>query len=419
MRSIRFLMLLATAWLLRAPLLRAGEAPPSPPLGSADFRPSAARPVGWRGDGSGRYLAAEPVTKWSKEENVLWKTEVGAGYSSPVLAGDRVLITAEPDLLVCLDAASGKELWRKTHKVSDLPAEWNAKDAKETNQSGHATPVPVSDGKWVWVFFDSGVVACYDLEGKNRWLKWYEQRQTTNYGHTVSPVLIGERLLVHFGPLVCLDAGTGKVLWQNDTAKATYGTPAPARIGDVDVVATPKGQIVRVADGQILASDLGNCSYPSPVVLDGVVYFIDQRILAAELPQKAGDAIEAKELWFERLEGEFYASPVVHDGRVYAVDKAANYYVIDARTGKTLFTKTLDLAPAGRADGPNVYPSICLAGKLLFVGNDAGEAVFLELGDNLTVVAKNSLPDGSGGTPTFSGKRMFIRGGKLLYCIGR
>jgi outer membrane protein assembly factor BamB len=354
-------------------LAAGGNAPKAaPPLGRADYRPSADRPVGWRGDGSGRYPSADPVTRWSAKENVLWRTEVGAGHSSPIVVGDRVLITAEPDLLVCLDAATGKELWRKAHKLSDLPAELNAKAPPQSKPYGDTTPTPVSDGKSVWVFFNTGIVACHDLEGKCRWMNWYDMRLATGYGRTASPVLVGERLLVHFGPLVCLEAATGKVLWQNQGAKASYGTPAPGRIGGVDVVVTPKGQVVRVADGKTLATDLGLCGYTSPIVLGGVVYFIDRDMSAVRLPEKAGERMEGQELWFRGLEGEFYASPLVHDGRVYAVDRAANYYVIDAASGKTLLKETLELPPAGRADGPNIYPSICLAGKHIFVGNDAG-----------------------------------------------
>ena len=92
-------------------------------------------------------------------------------------------------------------------------------------------------------------------------------------------------------------------------------------------------------------------------------------------------------------------------------------FVIDAASGKTILAKTLALPPAGRTDGPNVYPSLCLAGKRLFLGNDAGETVLLEPDDRGTVAETNSLPHGSGGTPTFSGTRMYVRGGATLYCI--
>ncbi len=393
-------------------------AQPTEAPGSAALRPSAERPVGWRGDGSGQYPSADPVSRWSRDENVLWKTEVGAGASSPVVVGPRVFITAEPDLLISLDAATGKELWRKAHKVSDFPAASDAKHPVRPNQYGDATPTPVSDGNRIWVFFGTGIVACYDLDGRCRWVNWYDMRLATTYGRTVSPLLVGDRLLVHFGPLVCLDAATGRVLWQNDGARASYGTPAPARIGDVDVVVTPKGHIVRVADGKILATGLGNCGYTSPIVLRGVVYFIDREISAVQLPEKAGDKIDCRELWADELSGEFFASPLVCDGRIYTVDRAANYYVIDAATGKTLLKNALEMPPAGRSEGPSIYPSICLAGKRLLICNDAGDATLLEPGDQPSVVARNSLPGGSGGTPTLSGQRMFLRCGKVLYGLG-
>jgi len=399
----------------RIVLAEANAAQALPPMDSDGFRPAAERPVGWRGDGTGHYPSADPITKWSEKENVLWKSEVGTGQSSPIVVNRRVFITAEPDLLLCLDTETGQELWRKTHKFSDLPASLNAKDPGEPNPYGDATPTPVSDGKRIWVFFGTGMVACYDLDGKRDWIHWYDLPQTTTYGRAASPVLVGERLLVHFGPLICLEAATGKLLWKNEHAKATYGTPAPARVGVVDVVITPKGQVVRVADGKILAADLGNCMYPSPVVQGSVVYFIDGAMTAVRLPEKAADQIECKELWSGEITGEFFASPLVHGGRIYAVDKAANYYVIDANTGKTLLNKTLEFP---RTDAPHVYPSLCLAGKQLFASNDAGDTLRLEPGDQGAVTGSNSLPRGSGATPTFSGQRMFVRGGKILYCIG-
>jgi len=384
---------------------------------AADSGPSPGRPVGWRGDGSGQYPSANPVTQWKAEENVLWQAEVGQGHSSPIVVGQRVLITSEPDLLVCVDAETGRELWRKSHKLADISAEAAARGARHSSQYGDATPTPVSDGRCVWVFLGTGIVACHGLEGKSRWMNWYDLRQTTGYGRTASPVLVGDRLLVHFGPLVCLDAASGKLLWKNDKARATYGTPAVARLGEVDVVVTPKGQVVRVADGRILAADLGNCMYTSPIVHDRIVYFVDGNMTAVQLPGKAAEQIECQELWSGDLPGEFFASPLVHGGRVYTVDKAARYHVIDASTGKILLSKKLDLAPAARADGASVYPSPCLAGKHLFIGNDAGETTILEPADQGVAIGSGLLPRGSGGTPTFSGRRMFVRGGKLLYCL--
>ena len=86
------------------------------------------------------------------------------------------------------------------------------------------------------------------------------------------------------------------------------------------------------------------------------MYFVDNAMTAVQLPEKAADKIECKELWYEELTGTFYVSPVIQDGRIYTVDRSANYFVIDAKTGKTIFTKTLELAPAGRTDGRQHLP---------------------------------------------------------------
>lgn len=90
-------------------------------LGTAGFIPSAEHPIGFRGDGTGRFPAARPLTEWdlSRKDGVVWSTDLpGSGCGSPVVAGSVVVVTAEPDLVVALDAASGKELWR--HKADAL-----------------------------------------------------------------------------------------------------------------------------------------------------------------------------------------------------------------------------------------------------------------------------------------------------------
>src|SRR5689334_9815936 len=83
-------------------LVSAGADAPVP-LGSPDFRPSLERPLGWRGDGSGRFPGATPVTKWSEPKNVRWKTVVGRSYSSAVVTDKLAFVTSEPNLLVCLN----------------------------------------------------------------------------------------------------------------------------------------------------------------------------------------------------------------------------------------------------------------------------------------------------------------------------
>src|SRR4051812_8324947 len=82
------------------------------PLGAPAFRASVERPLGWRGDGSGRFPGATPVTEWSETKNVRWSTVVGRSYSSPVVTERCVFVTSEPDLLICLDRTDGAMRWK-------------------------------------------------------------------------------------------------------------------------------------------------------------------------------------------------------------------------------------------------------------------------------------------------------------------
>ncbi len=105
-------------------------APPSTSvlLGSPVFQPSADHPVGWRGDGTGRYPGATPPIQWDRKKNgdgyttegILWMTPLpNKGVSSPIIVGDRIFLTAEVADLVCLDKRTGRMLWIRSNPEFD------------------------------------------------------------------------------------------------------------------------------------------------------------------------------------------------------------------------------------------------------------------------------------------------------------
>lgn len=108
----------------------------TPPLGSPQFRPTPDQPVGWRGDGSGRYPGATPPTTWERKrtadgyatKNILWAAPLpNTGVSTPIVVGDRIFVTCEPSDLLCLDKATGRVLWvRSTPEFEAVTAEVRA-----------------------------------------------------------------------------------------------------------------------------------------------------------------------------------------------------------------------------------------------------------------------------------------------------
>ncbi|MCY3018952.1 MAG: PQQ-binding-like beta-propeller repeat protein [Planctomycetota bacterium] len=387
--------------------------------------------AGWRSDGSGCFPGADPVLEWSlnPRKNIKWATVVGPSHSSPIVAGDRVFVTVEPDRLLCLNKADGRILWTRAVSFDDLPPAVAAgldDDKREpTTQAGYATPSPVADGQHVFVFLGTGLTACYDYDGKRMWTVFLDYPQLSSEGRATSLVIAGGKLLVQPGCLVALAPKTGQTLWvtPKGAIKCTHGTAAAATIGGVEVVITAAGDVVRLADGKILAQKLGRLMYPSPVVKDGVVYLISNLACAVALPDKAADQMNTAdfaERWSAKFQGVFYASPVCHDGLVYTIARDASYIVLDAATGAVVQQKVLDLPPAGsKAEKPSVYPSVTLAGKHVFISNDAGDTLILEAGREYKQIARISFGDGASATPAFDGRDMFLRGTKTLYCIGR
>jgi outer membrane protein assembly factor BamB len=276
--------------------------------------------------------------------------------------------------------------------------------------AGYSAPTPVTNGKEVYVAFGNGLVACYDLDGNRKWLKLIEHSNAP-YAHSGSPVLAGNKLLIHFTDLVALEMKTGTESWRLKLP-TSHGTPLVTRVGDTDVVLTPKGVLVRAQDGKILAEGLGSCGANSPVLHEGTVYYVHGNATAVRLPESLKEPVKLPALWKGRVKSSGYgfSSPVVFDGLLYSTNDQNLLTVLDAETGKVVYEERLNLRGAG-------YPSISLAGNRIYVSSDTGETVVLQPGREYKELARNKLEEFRSSL-VFEGKRVYIRTAKHLYCIG-
>ncbi len=391
------------------------------PLGAPDFRPTTQRAFGWRGDGSGRFPGATPVTEWSATKNVRWATVVGRSFSSPIVTDKFVFVTSEPDLLVCLDRADGKVRWKAQVKPANLADEAARAAAQKyevpPDGSGLAAATPLTDGKSIYAVFGNGIICAFDLEGKRQWTVGIVADPTTGYGRSSSPILVAGKLIAHVSNLYALDPATGKQLWVNTEARSSYGTPTSLKVGDVEVVVTPNGDVVRVTDGKSLNSDIGRAIHSSPMPLgEGVVCFGDGTLTALRL----NAAFKETEVWSGMVGGEVFGSPLLHDHTLFMINGVGELFAFDTRgkDAQESLLKERKLFEGEANAGPLVYASLTLAGKHLFLSSNKGETVVLEATREARLVGRNRLPAGSGASPVFSGKDLFLRGGDKLYCIG-
>jgi len=387
---------------------------------AADSPSAAAEPgqsVGWRGDGSGRFPLTTPPLEWSDTKNVLWKTRIGPNkYSSPIVVDRRIFAIAEPALLFCVNADDGSILWRRSNDFADLPD--RIEEIPPPTAAGSTTPTPVSDGQFVYAAFGTGIVACYNMAGERQWIQYLNRKPATEYGRATSPVLAGGKLLITLSHLLALDPKTGRQVWENEDVPEMYGSPVAAKIGGVEVLVMPSGQVVRISDGTILAAGPGGLKFASPIIQDGTVYLIQTGSSAQQLSAASPDKWEAKQLWEQELEGTFYASAVCDNGLIYAVANECIFSILDATDGKILATQSFDFPNVNPDAEINMYPSLTLAGNFLFVFNDQGDALVLEPGRQYKELKRNHLGEGHGSAPAFDGRHIYIRSGESLYCVG-
>lgn len=439
--------------------------------------------TGWRTDWTGRYVGTSPPLQWTGEKNVAWSRPLpGAGNATPVLAAGRVFVTAEPFTLLCVDAGDGAVRWQADcglletllpadaaamrTRLDDADARFREVQQMQNDQrqlqrrlkrdpdnadltrqrddlaarikeiedelaplrdyrpprthdsNGYASPTPVTDGRHVYAHFGNGIAAAFDLDGHRLWTRLV-QRPQHEWGHSSSPVLTGGTLVILVRDLHGLDPATGEVKWTTPS-RQRWGSPAPARIGTTDVVITPNGEIVRTADGHVLARGIGSLEYATPVVQDGIVYFIENTSRAVELPDALPDdgTVTTRTLWTSQIEGDrHYASPIIHDGLIYTISRKENLTVLDAATGAKVYERQVELG----GHMPNsAYPSVTLAGPAddphLFVSSESGTTVVMKPGREYVEVARNKTP-GFRASPVFVDSRLYLRSFDALRCI--
>jgi outer membrane protein assembly factor BamB len=428
--------------------------------------------TGWRGDGSGLYPDAKVVTSWAVDTHVLWATKLPSwSNSTPVVVGERVFTCSEPATLHCLDANTGAELWKAANGLAEvLPAEEQAgyrafqqllldeRDARaalDTGKNalkakpddadltrarddaqakltavqtqlkplgkyrlagGHAemgstTQTPASDGTHVWALFGTGIAACYTMDGTRVWIAKLGNPAGSAWGFCASPILADGKLIVSFGDVFAFDPATGKVVWQAKS-KPHYGTPVETNIAGVPVLVTPNGDIIRLADGKVMLTGMGDLEYNAPVVRDGVLYTVDRdKARAIKLPTELGEAPKAEVLWETTIpKNRYYASPVVANGLLFGITQSGLLMAFDTKTGEKLYEQRV-------GTGGLNYSALTVAGDALLVGADSGKTLIAGTGRTFAELGRGKL-DGFKSTPAAVGARLYIRTAGSLFCLG-
>jgi outer membrane protein assembly factor BamB len=174
----------------------------------------------------------EKIPAGMKEPKQLWKVNVGIGTAAVTVAGNRAFTSGnydkKNDVLVCLDTANGKGIWRHEY----------AQPLDPNMFEGGPRSTPTIDGEHVYSLASDGDLLCLDAaSGKVKWRKHLQKDfggRKPGWGYAGSPTIEDNLVIVDSGgssaSTLALNKATGEPVWKSGSDPAGYGTPVVATI---------------------------------------------------------------------------------------------------------------------------------------------------------------------------------------------
>jgi outer membrane protein assembly factor BamB len=307
---------------------------------------------------------------------VVWKREVGQGWSGPVVAGGKLILfhrLGDKEVVECLDAATGNRVWS-----ADYPTAY--KDDFGFDEGPRATPA-IAEGK-VYTHGAEGVLTCWDMAGgKSLWHVDTKQELRAGkgfFGPACSPLVEGDAVILNVGGqragVVAFDKATGNVLWRATDDEAGYSSPVAATIGGKRrVLALTRAGLVALEpkSGGIVfqfpwrSRQHASINAATPVVVDDLVFISASYGTGAAL-LRVGQK-ELQKVWSsDEALSNHYATSVQRDGFLYGFhgrqEEGPSLRCIELKTGKVRWSE--DNFGAG---------TVLLAGDRLVILHEKGQ----------------------------------------------
>ena len=325
---------------------------------------------------------------------ILWKKDVGEGYSSPSISGGRLFIMGlkGSELTVtCLDAASGREIWKRSLQSAWFPESTPAIDGERLyclNQNGRLLCLLTSNGKTVWEADLAGGLGA----------------QRPARGWAGSPVIEGNLLLLNANSKqIALDKMTGKLRWQfEDTVPpASEGSYTAPVVADIDGVR----HVFFLGPSNLIVVDASSgkqaWSYPhGDYVLSGADVVVSAKEAFVTHPGECAllriSRTEATAAWRSTDLTTWLPAPVLLNGFLYGtyippglwitswtgLDAASEFRCLDWKTGKVMWGNQEIASTSVLADtkGPRTYavPPVLCDGRL-YCRNCVGDLTCIDV----------------------------------------
>jgi len=399
-------------------------------------------------------------TTWSATKNIVWTTDIpGAGWSSPIVSGDHVFLTAvvsgsdadlppKPGLYnggvvtttstsehrwIVYDVAlsTGKIRWQREVRRA-LPA------LPKHQKNSYASETPVTDGSRVYALFGGVGLYALNFRGQVLWAKEFPGVKFRNgWGSGASPVVHDGRVYVvcdndEQSFVAAFDAKTGRELWKVTRQEGTnWSTPF---IWEDD----QRAELVTTGSGAARSYDLkgallweltgmSTITIPTPFARHGLLFissgYVGDQLrptyaikpgATGNISLKPGETTNDYIVWSAPTIAPYNPTPLVYGDVLYTLLDRGFFTAHDARTGREIYGRQRVATDAsGFTSSPWAYN-----GKI-FVMSEDGDTYVLQTGPEFKVLEKNSLGEMTLATPAVTDDSLIVRTASKLYRISQ
>jgi outer membrane protein assembly factor BamB len=302
----------------------------------------------WRGlNRDGKATGFKAPDTWPKQLTQKWKVTVGVGDSTPALVGDHLYVFGRQDadeVVQCLDAGSGKALWENRYPAGRVVT------GPPARHPGTRSSPTVADGR-VFTLGVGGILSCLNAStGKLLWRKQSTndyQGIPYNSDTAMSPLVADGRCIVHVGgktngAMIAFDLVSGEPKWKWDGDGPAFSSPVAMTVQGIKTVVTLTAKSVvalSAMDGKLLwqvpfEAAQGNNTTP---IIDGerVIYGGQGKGMFALKIESQGNSFSAMPLWTNSHLGGRFTTPVLKNGLLFGY--AGHFFCANAQTGATLW----------------------------------------------------------------------------------
>lgn len=347
----------------------------------------------------------------------LWKAAVGTGFSSLSIANGRLYTignSGKQDTVYCLDAASGKEIWKHTY----------AQELDPKYYEGGPGATPTVDGSHVYTFARHGTVHCLDAAtGHVVWTRDIHKEfgcEIPDWGFNGSVHIENDLAILNAGIAgLALNKATGEKVWLSGKEAAGYGTPVPLTTAGKRAIALFTAKYVVAVDPRT-GGEYWRHPWKTKYDVNAADPAISGNQMYVSSGYETGGAVidftdnKPNQVWFNKEIRAQTASPIVVGNYVYGIDgsggdKNSHLKCLDLKTGTVVW-----ISPAATTGSLTVAD-----GRIIWL-TGGGEVIVVEAKpDGYKELARAQVSGGKHwSAPVLSNGRLYLRSAKGdLVCV--